>query len=413
MPTPETTARRTATLFIFITVLLDTVAGGLAYPVLPKLVSDLSGGDAARVAQIFGAFGTMFFLIQFFAAPFQGALSDRYGRRPVILISNFGLGADYVMMALAPTLPWLFAGRVISGAAAGSGAAAYAYMIDITPQEQRTRMFSLLGAASSAGFALGPALGGLIGSYDLRAPFWIAALLSVLNGLGGLLLLPESLSKDRRTPRFSWAAANPVGLTFSLLTRYPMLLWWGLAIAVYVIAVMGPNSIFSVYLAYRFDWSPRNIGFYLATLGVWSMVTNGLIIPFLTKFLRDRAAIAVGGFSWAVLITLMGLVPSGVGYVALALVWALSTQINGTSFNSMLTREVSDSDQGQLQGAARSLNSIVGLAAPAVSAVLLAWGIRTGGKPLSGLPFVASGVLVVIGTAITLRVTRPRLQTSP
>jgi len=402
-----------ATVLIMVTVLLDSVAGGLAYPVLPKLVGQLSGGDAARVAQIFGAFGTLFFLLQLFAAPLQGSLSDRYGRRPVILASNFGLSADYVMMALAPTLPWLFAGRVISGAAAGSGAAAYAYMIDITPQEGRTRMFAWLGAVSSAGIALGPALGGLVGSYDLRAPFWIAAILSVLNGLCALLLLPESLVPERRAQRFSWGNANPVGLTFSLLKRYPVLLWWGICIFVFVIAVMGPNSIFTVYLSYRYDWSPKDIGYYLGIIGAWSMVTNAVIIPFSTKFLKDRAAIVVGGAGWAVLITLMGLASSGMLYVALALPWVLFTQINAMSFNSLLTREVGDSDQGQLQGAARSLNSIVGLAAPGASALLLAWGIRAGGKGLSGLPFVVSGVLVLLATVIAARITRPKPQTSP
>ena len=207
--TPTVAPRRTpAFVFVFITVLLDMLALGMIIPVLPKLVVDFLGGDAARAAEILGVFGTAWALMQFIFSPVQGALSDRFGRRPLILMSNFGLGLDYILMALAPTLVWLFVGRVISGITAASISTAYAYIADVTPGEKRAARFGLLGVAFGAGFVFGPALGGLAGTISPRLPFWIAAALSLANGLYGLLVLPESLPADRRTG----APFSPVSL---------------------------------------------------------------------------------------------------------------------------------------------------------------------------------------------------------
>src|SRR5262245_61300902 len=185
--------RRAAFIFVFITVLLDMLALGIVIPVLPKLVVDLLAGDTARAAEIYGIFGTAWALMQFLVSPLHGALSDRFGRRPMILLSNFGLGLDYILMALAPDLWWLFVGRVISGISAASLATSYAYVADVTAPELRSARVGLLGVAFGAGFVLGPALGGLAGNVDPRLPFWIAAALSLANTLYGLLVLPESL----------------------------------------------------------------------------------------------------------------------------------------------------------------------------------------------------------------------------
>src|SRR5579862_9387338 len=191
---PPASGQRTAAfIFIFITVLLDMLALGMIIPVLPKLVVDFLGGDTARAAQIFGLFGTAWALMQFVFSPVQGALSDRFGRRPLILMSNFGLGFDYILMALAPSLMWLFVGRVISGITAASISTAYAYIADVTPGEKRAGRFGLLGVAFGAGFVFGPALGGLAGNISPRLPFWIAAALSLANALYGWLIMPESL----------------------------------------------------------------------------------------------------------------------------------------------------------------------------------------------------------------------------
>jgi DHA1 family tetracycline resistance protein-like MFS transporter len=200
--------RAGAVAFIFVTLLLDMLAFGLVMPILPKLVETFVEGDAARAARIFGVFGTAWALMQFVFSPILGSLSDRFGRRPVVLLSNFGLAADYVLMALAPSLLWLFIGRVISGITSASISTAFAYIADLTPPDRRAAVFGKIGVAFGAGFILGPAVGGLLGDIDPRLPFWAAAGLSFLNALYGLAILPESLSPTRRAP-FHWKSATP------------------------------------------------------------------------------------------------------------------------------------------------------------------------------------------------------------
>src|SRR5271169_284187 len=202
--------RRAAVAFIFVTITLDMLAMGMIAPVLPRLVTNFLGGNAPRAAQIFGIFGTVWAVMQFFFSPVLGSLSDRFGRRPVVLLSNFGLGLDYVLMAWAPALNWLFLGRIISGLTSSSIPTAMAYMADVTPRERRAAAFGMLNAAFGAGFILGPAIGGLLGNINPRLPFWAAGGLSLVNGLYGLFVLPESLSKENRSP-FSWTRANPIG----------------------------------------------------------------------------------------------------------------------------------------------------------------------------------------------------------
>jgi MFS transporter, DHA1 family, tetracycline resistance protein len=207
---PTRAPRRAAFVFIFLTVLLDMVALGTIVPVLPRLVVSFMHGDTAGAAEVYGVFGTAWALMQFLFSPVLGALSDRFGRRPVVLISNVGLGLDYIVMALAPSLAWLFVGRVVSGITAASIATGFAYVADVTPPERRAARFGILGVAFGAGFVLGPALGGIAGSIDPRLPFWIAAVLSLANTLYGLFVLPESLPRERRAP-FDWRSANPLG----------------------------------------------------------------------------------------------------------------------------------------------------------------------------------------------------------
>ena len=263
-PQPST-PRRAAFLFVFITVLLDMLALGVVIPVLPKLVVDFLAGDAARAAEIYGVFGTVWALMQFVFSPVHGALSDRFGRRPVILLSNFGLGLDYILMALAPNLWWLFVGRIISGIAAASISTAYAYIADVTPPAQRAARFGMLGVAFGAGFVLGPALGGLAGTIDPRLPFWIAGVMSFGNALYGLLVLPESLPREKRAP-FSWRRANPLG-SLAMLRSQPQLM--GLA-SVNFLANLAHASLPNIgvlYMMYRYGWDERTVGFTMAGWG--------------------------------------------------------------------------------------------------------------------------------------------------
>jgi DHA1 family tetracycline resistance protein-like MFS transporter len=252
-------ARSAAFVFIFVTVLLDMVAIGVIIPVLPRLVVDFVGGDAARGADYLGLFGTAWALMQFVCSPIHGVLSDRFGRKPVILLSNTGLGLDYILMALAPNLWWLFAGRVISGICAASISTAYAYIADVTPADQRAARFGLLGVAFGAGFVFGPALGGLAGNIDPRLPFWIAAALSLGNACYGLFILPEALPQDRRAT-FAWRRANPIG-SLVLLRSHRDLLTLALVNFLSNLAHASLPSIGVLYMMYRYNWDERTVGF--------------------------------------------------------------------------------------------------------------------------------------------------------
>ena len=283
---------RAAFAFIFITVLLDMLALGIIIPVLPGLVVVFVGGDTARGAEILGLFGTAWALMQFLFSPVLGALSDHYGRRPVILISCLGLALDYILMALAPSLWWLFAGRVISGITAASFSTGFAYVADVTPPEQRAARFGMLGVAFGAGFILGPALGGLAGSIDPRLPFWIAAGLGLANALYGWLILPESLPNESRMP-FFWRRANPLGALKLLRSHHEL---FGLAsvnfLSMLAHAVLPIVSV--LYLNYKYGWDERAVGFLLAVVGLFSMVVQGALIGPSIKWLGERKALIAG-----------------------------------------------------------------------------------------------------------------------
>ena len=219
-PIPASSGQKAAFAFIFVTVMLDMLAFGIIIPVLPHLIVDLIGGSIARAAVWSSAFGTVYMLMQFVFSPVQGTLSDRFGRRTVILISSFGLGVDFIVMALTPTLWLLFVGRAISGICSASFSTANAYIADIVPKEKRAAAFGMMGAAFAIGFIVGPALGGFLGHFSIRLPFWVAAALSLVNFCYGFFVLPESLPPERRTKRFDWRHANPFG-ALVLLRRYP------------------------------------------------------------------------------------------------------------------------------------------------------------------------------------------------
>src|SRR6266851_1327167 len=279
--------RRAALAFIFVTVVLDMLALGMIVPVLPKLVEDFVGGNTARAAEIYGLFGTVWALMQFVFSPVLGALSDRYGRRPVILLSNLGLGLDYLVMALAPSLAWLFVGRVISGITAASFSTAYAYITDVTEPAKRAASFGMMSAAFGLGFVLGPAIGGVLGHIDPRLPFWVAAGFSLLNYLYGLLVLPESLPQERRE-RFSWRRANPVG-SITLLRSHRELL--GLAFVNFIgsIAHEALPTTFVLYAMYRYGWNERTVGLAIAAVGVCSAIVGaGLVQPAVARFGERR-----------------------------------------------------------------------------------------------------------------------------
>jgi DHA1 family tetracycline resistance protein-like MFS transporter len=407
-PAPSTARapRRAALAFIFVTVALDMLALGVIVPILPKLVIDFVGQDAARAARVYGVFGTAWALMQLVAAPLLGALSDRFGRRPVILLSNVGLGLDYILMALAPSLGWLFVGRVISGITAASVPTASAYIADVTPPERRAAAFGLLGAAFGFGFVVGPAVGGLLGGVDPRLPFWVAAALSLANALYGLLVLPESLPPERRA-RFAWRGANPVS-ALALLRSHPELSGLAVVTFLYMLAHEALPSTFVLYAHHRYGWDQRAVGLTLAAVGVCSVLVQGLVVGRVVARLGERRALAVGLLAGATGFAIQGLAPTGAWFllgVPVMALWGLSRP----AMQAIMTRRIQPEEQGRLQGAQSSVTSVAGLIGPGLFTQTFAVFAAQGSAPaLSGAPFVLAAGLVLAATAVAWHATRDR-----
>jgi DHA1 family tetracycline resistance protein-like MFS transporter len=400
---PAMPARRAAFIFVFITVLLDMLALGIVIPVLPKLVVDFLAGDTARAAEIYGIFGTVWALMQFVFSPLHGALSDRFGRRPLILISNFGLGLDYVLMALAPNLWWLFVGRVISGITAASISTSYAYVADVTKPELRSARFGMLGVAFGAGFVLGPALGGLAGTIDPRLPFWIAGVLSLANTLYGLFVLPESLPRELRA-RFEWRRANPLG-SFALLRAQPRLL--GLATVNFLghLAHASLPNIGVLYMMYRYGWDERTVGFTMAGVGVCAMVVQGALIgPVVARF-GERAALIAGLVFGVAGFAVFGLAATGIVFWAAIPLLALWGFANPAALG-LMSHLVGPSEQGQLQGANSSIMGIANLLGPGLFAQTLAFSIADDRWHVPGAAFLLAALILALAMIIAWRITR-------
>ncbi|MGC1665402.1 MAG: TCR/Tet family MFS transporter [Bradyrhizobium sp.] len=397
-PPAATPARGAAVVFIFVTILLDMFALGLIMPILPKLVESFVDNDTARAARIFGAFGTAWALMQFFFSPILGSLSDRFGRRPVVLLSNFGLGLDYVLMALAPSLIWLFVGRVISGITSASVSTAFAYIADITPAEKRAAVFGKVGAAFGAGFIIGPAIGGLLGDADPRLPFWVAAGLSFANTIYGLLILPESLPRDRRAP-FRWKSANPIG-ALNLLRSKRILAGLSLVNFFTQLAHAVLPSTFVLYATYRYGWDSKTVGVTLAMVGICAMLVQGAGIGPIIRLFGERLALVLGLVCGAAGFLIFAVAPTGplswLGIPVMSL-WGVS----GAAIQSLMTKEVAADEQGQLQGASSSVQSVSQLLGPFLFTLTFAYFIGAQAPmQLPGAPFFLASALVVLAVAI-------------
>ncbi|MGJ0392065.1 MAG: TCR/Tet family MFS transporter [Methylocystis sp.] len=382
--------REAAFIFILVTVALDMLALGVMIPVLPKLIAQFEGGDLRSAAQVVGLFGFAWAAMQFVFQPVLGALSDHFGRRPVVLASNIGLGLDYIFMALAPSLPFLFLGRLISGATAASVATANAYIADITPPEKRAGRFGLIGAAFGLGFILGPAIGGALGNYDLRFPFWAAAAFSLANALYGFFILPESLSPERRTPKIAWRGANVAG-SLDFLRREPALTLLAGALFLSYLAHESLPALFVLYTQQRFDWNAADTGWALAVVGVaQTIVSGGLVRPAVAR-LGEKTTLAIALVSGALGFLAFAFAPTGALFMAATPLVALWGMAN-PSFQGLATRLAGSSEQGRLQGALGSLRGVSGMTGPLIFSQIFALSLAE--DFFTGASYFAAGVLL-------------------
>ncbi len=388
---------RPALPFIFVTVFVDVLGIGIALPVLPALVGALTGNRELQ-SYWYGALVITYGLMQFICAPILGALSDRFGRRPLLLWSLLGLGTHFFLLAIAPTLPLMLAARVLGGAAGASFAVANAYAADVTPPEQRAKGFGILGAAFGLGFIFGPMAGGLLGEINLRLPFYVAAALSLLNATYGFLAVPESLPPDRRS-KFSLARANPLAALPALMRRPGVggLVW---VVALAVLAQLMLQVSWVLYTTFRFGWGPRDNGWALFTVGVVAVVVQGaLMAPLLRRFGEERLAFA-------------GLVTGTIAYLCYGMAtagWVMYTIIvanflsfaAGPALQALISKAVGAKEQGVSMAAVTSINSIMFVLAPLISTPILA---RVAHLPPSdwriGATFYVSALLM--GAALLL-----------
>lgn len=393
--------RKAAIGFVFITLFLDILGIGLIIPILPRLVEEFQGGDVAAAAHTVGWLAALYSLMQFLFAPVLGSLSDRYGRRPVILASLFGSGLDYLLLAFAPNLAWFFVGRIISGITGANITAASAYIADVSPPEKRAANFGMIGAAFGLGFIAGPALGGILGDVGLRVPFMVAAALTLVNWLYGVFVLPESLSPDRRGT-FSWTRANPVGSLLAL-RRFPLVL--GLAGTFFLlnVAQYGLHSTWVLYTGYRYQWTPRQVGWSLAVVGIMAAIVQGGLTRRIIPRLGETKSLTLG-----LLISAIGMVGYGLateGWMIYAILVAASFGgIAGPAAQGLVSRSTPDNQQGAVQGALASLGSVAGVVAPPVATGLFGWFIGpTAPAPLPGAPFFFGASLMILAMLLAMR----------
>ena len=394
-------ARKPAIGFIFVTLVLAIVGFGLLIPVLPRLIVEFKGGDYTSGSHAYGWLISIFALMQFIGSPILGSLSDRYGRRRIILIATAGSALDYVIMAVSPSLGWLFVARSIAGLTAGVMSTANAYIADVTPPEKRAGAYGLLGAAFGLGFVIGPLLGGVLGEINIRLPFWVAAGCAAVNWFWGLLVLPESLSPDHRRD-FSWKRANPIGALLAL-KRFPAVL--GLAES-YFILMMAQSMMFTtwaLYTDYRYHWSPRDVGLSLMFVGVLSGLVQAVLVKRIVPRIGDTKAVAIG-LSISVL-AYLGYGLAEYGWVLYVIMVAGSfAGIAGPALQSYITKHVPPNEQGAVQGVFSGLQSLSAIPGPFLATWSFGWAIAAGRSfHVPGIAFFEAAALITIAMVLTLR----------
>ena len=397
--------RKAAMLFIMVTVFIDVLGIGIIIPILPELIKDFAGGSTTIAGRWFGVLAATYAVAQFIFAPILGSLSDRVGRRPVILISLFGLGVDYIIMGFAPSIAWLFAGRLLAGVMGASITTANAYIADVSEPDKRAKNFGLIGVAFGLGFIFGPALGGILGGIDLRLPFFASAGLALVNWLYGFFVLPESLPPEKRDV-FSWKKANPVG-SIAVLRAYPLVAGLAVSFIFMVLAQRGLETVWVLYTGHKFGWDAQANGLSLALVGIMAtIVQGGLVHPVIKRFGERRAIL--GGLVIAV-ITYLGYGLATEGWMLLAfIVFGSIGGVAGPAIQGLVAGTVAAHDQGKVQGAIQSLMSLAAIVAPLLFTAGLFSYFTSNAAPfqLPGAPFLLGAVMYATAFWVLVRLFR-------
>jgi len=385
--------RKAAMGFIFVTLLIDVIGWGIIIPVIPNLIKEMTGSDTSDAAKYGGWLTSAFSVTQLLCAPLVGNLSDRYGRRPILLISLFGFGVDYLFLSFAPTIGWLFVGRIIAGITGASFTTAAAYIADISTKENRAQNFGMMGAAFGLVFIIGPGIGGLLGQFGARIPFIAAAILCLLNWLWGYFVLPESLAPEHRR-KFEWKRANPFG-AFQLLVRYKGIGELVISLILVYIAVHAVQSNWSFFTIERFQWSPGIIGASLAVVGLLVSAVQGGLIRYTNPRLGNEKSVYVGLLFYALGMFLFAMAVRGWMMFAFLVPYCLGGR-RVLKKKAIISSHVPPNEQGELQGALTSLMSATAIVGPPLMTGLFAYFTHTHAPVyFPGVSFLLGGVLML------------------
>lgn len=381
--------------FIFLSILIDVIGFGIIFPIIPRLLHEILGGDISLAAKYGGYLIFAYALMQFLFAPLLGNLSDSFGRRPILLISLFALGIDCLFMAFAGSFAWLLIGRILGGMAGGAQSVASAYIVDISDEKDRSKNFGLLNAAFGVGFIIGPVIGALLVKYGTHAPFLFAALLSFLNVIFGYFILPESLSKDKRR-KFEWKRSNPVG-AFEQFKKFPKIAGLLFAFTFIYFAGHSMESLWAYYTMEKFSWDERKIGYSLAFLGLMLALVQGLLTRFILPKIGDKKAVYFGFTLEAIVFLLIAFAFKGWIFILLIIPFSLAG-IAHPAVQAIISKEVKEEEQGELQGAIGSLISLTAILSPlAMTAIFSAFSHKNSAYYFPGMPFIFSAFLVFFG----------------
>jgi DHA1 family tetracycline resistance protein-like MFS transporter len=402
-----TAQRQPAILFILITALIDSISIGIIIPVFPKLIMSMEQCDEGRAAVVGGWLMFWFAIMQFVMSPILGSLSDRYGRRPVLLLSLFGFGIDFLLLAFAPTLTWLFIGRILAGIMGASYTTASAYIADISNDDNRSKHFGMLGAAFGMGFIIGPGVGGLLAQWGVRVPFIACAILSLVNWMYGYFILPESLPADRRRP-FDWKRANPIG-AFINISRHKTIIGF---LVVFFLLYLGAQAVMTnwqYYTMLKFGWEEKAIGISIMTVGIIVAFVQGVLVRVVNSRIGNSNAMLIGLTLYTIGMAGFGLAPSGTWMMIAILPYCLGG-INGPAIQSLMTESVPSNEQGELQGIITSVQSITSIIGPVMMAGIFSHFTTSGNTYFPGAAFITASFLMFIALFIAWLTIRAKKQ---